>query len=233
MDVAAAAASAAFGSGNSHSAEPSTHSRSPAAQHSGFPAEPSGSAATDREQEHSNRNSSGRRDCVSVPPAAAWSPTVLGTPERRPGRFDGDPALVSARKKLEAGSITEDEYRQIASVHTRGHLYESLVRGSSVVPTEGTGGRGGGGSGGDGGGGDGGGRGGGGGDGGGGRRGGRDGGGGGGGGGDRTASTPAVVEIARRKLADGDITQEEFDQVAKMQQHMDALTKDDAYINIQ
>ena len=73
------------------------------------------------------QDGSGRRDCVSEPPAAAWSPTVLGTPERRPGRFDGDPALVSARKKLEAGSITEVEYRQIASVH-------GIIKASNSVP---------------------------------------------------------------------------------------------------
>jgi hypothetical protein len=58
---------------------------------------------------------------------------VAPLPSRRPGRFDGDLALVAARQKLERGIITQMEYRQIASTHNRGHLYEILARESVAI----------------------------------------------------------------------------------------------------
>lgn len=136
----------------------------------------------------------------SQPPVQSGDGAGMVTPPRRPGRFDSDPALVSARKKLEGGKITEGEYRQIASAHNRGHLYESLARGSGVMPNSAQHS-------------------------------------------DGSGSMAAEegkeddapgVAIAKKKLANGQITEEEFGQVVKMQQQMDALAAedDDVYINV-
>eukprot|EP00039_Didymoeca_costata_P005873 m.85410 g.85410 ORF g.85410 m.85410 type:complete len:240 (-) comp13010_c0_seq1:1180-1899(-) len=51
-----------------------------------------------------------------------------------PGQFDGDPALVSARRKLARGIISEEEFQHIVSTHNRGHLYESLALDSVANP---------------------------------------------------------------------------------------------------